>query len=471
MTNPLPRKFPLLFLFAIAATFAQTPRAAAQAQLPPGAASKQWTWVNGANISNQAGTYGTQGTPDAANVPGARDNAASCTDAAGNFWLFGGDGYDAVGTNGELNDLWEFSGGRWTWVSGSRVANANGVYGTRGAPDPANYPGARYSPVIWADAAGNIWVFGGYGYDSAGTNSMLDDLWKFSAGQWTWMGGFNEANHQGVYGIQGRPSANNLPGARDSAVTWTDGTGNLWLFGGFGYDASGTSSYLGDLWTFSAGQWTWVAGPNVMNQRGKYGTRGAPAPGNFPGARYASVAWTDAAGNLWLFGGLGYDSAGNWGTMNDVWKFSAGQWTWMGGSNVVDQQGTYGTQGTPSGSNIPGTRSSAVGATDAAGNFWLFGGAGFDSVGTQSLLNDLWEFSAGQWTWRGGQNVISMTSPDLWKGTYGTQGSPAAANVPGVRYNAVAWTDAAGNFWLFGGSGFGSDGAQGALNDLWKYGP
>ena len=55
--------------------------------------------------------------------------------------------------------------------------------------------------------------------------------------------------------------------------------------------------------------------------------------------------WTDAAGNFWLFGGNGYDSAGTSGYLNDLWKYSAGQWTWMGGSNVVNQQGTYGTQG------------------------------------------------------------------------------------------------------------------------------
>jgi len=35
----------------------------------------------------------------------------------------------------------------------------------------------------------------------------------------------------------------------------------------------------------------------------------------------------------------------------------------------------------------------------------------------------------------------------------------------------VNWTDASGNFWLFGGNGFDSAGTQGYLNDLWKYEP
>ena len=66
--------------------------------------------------------------------------------------------------------------------------------------------------------------------------------------------------------------------------------------------------------------------------------------------------WTDAAGNVWLFGGLGYDSAGTLGYLNDLWKYSAGQWTWMGGSNVGNQEGTYGTQGTAAAGNVPGAR-------------------------------------------------------------------------------------------------------------------
>ena len=33
----------------------------------------------------------------------------SWIDASGNLWLFGGDGYDSVGTQDEyLNDLWKY---------------------------------------------------------------------------------------------------------------------------------------------------------------------------------------------------------------------------------------------------------------------------------------------------------------------------------------------------------------------------
>jgi len=31
----------------------------------------------------------------------------------------------------------------------------------------------------WIDASGNLWVFGGYGRDAAGTVNLLNDLWPF----------------------------------------------------------------------------------------------------------------------------------------------------------------------------------------------------------------------------------------------------------------------------------------------------
>jgi len=67
------------------------------------------------------------------------------------------------------------------------------------------------------------------------------------------------------------------------------------------------------------------------------------------------------------------------GFLNDLWKYSAGEWTWMGGSNLPNQLGTYGTQGTAAPGNIPELESKAVNWTDAAGNLWLFGGYGFGS--------------------------------------------------------------------------------------------
>ncbi len=51
------------------------------------------------------------------------------------IWVFGGAGYDSVGNGStDLNDLWRFDPqtGQWTWMSGSNMAGAKGVYGTLG---------------------------------------------------------------------------------------------------------------------------------------------------------------------------------------------------------------------------------------------------------------------------------------------------------------------------------------------------
>jgi len=179
------------------------------------------------------------------------------------------------------------------------------------------------------------------------------------------------------------------------------------------------------------GKWTWMSGASVPGQKGIYGNLGKAASGNVPGARGWAVSWTDAAGNFWLFGGHGYDSTGKIGYLNDFWKYSKGEWTWMGGSKVNGQGGTYGAQGSAAAGNAPGARDAPVGWIDAAGNFWLFGGEGFGNDAIHAgYLNDLWKYSGGEWTWVNGPNVID----DF--GTYGTQGA-AAGNIPGARSDAV----------------------------------
>ena len=215
-----------------------------------------------------------------------------------------------------LNDLWKYSNGEWTWMGGSNLANQAGVYGTQGVASASNMPGARLEAATWTDALGNEWLYGGFGYDSAGTNGFLSDLWKYSNGEWTWVSGPDLANQAAVYGTQGVASASNTPGGRYGADVWTDSQGNVWLFGG-----QASSGLLSDLWKYSNGEWTWVSGPDVANQVGTYGTMGTANPGNIPGARRYSAVWVDAQGNLWLFGGRGYDAAGTEGQLNDLWKY------------------------------------------------------------------------------------------------------------------------------------------------------
>jgi len=456
----------------------------------------EWRWMGGSStlslqnsygIYCAPGVYGTQGVYAAGNVPGAREGAASWLDASGNLWLFGSQGCDLGGTIGDLNDLWEYnpSTDQWRWMGGSsrlslQDPNGNyyapGLYGALGVYAAGNVPGARKNAVSWSDVGGNLWLFGGGGYDSAGNGGWLNDLWEYSpsTGQWRWMGGSDtlpceECGQPGVYGTQNVYAAGNVPGGRQYGVSWRDAGGNLWLFGGWGYDSAGNLDPLNDLWEYnpSTGQWRWMGGSSTVDQPGVYGTQGVYAAGNVPGSRDEAVSWSDAGGNLWLFGGSGSDSAGNGGALNDLWEYdpSLGQWRWMGGSSTVGSAGVYGTQGAYAAGNVPGGRGVAVSWSDAGGNLWLFGGYGYDSVGTYGDLNDLWQYnpSTGQWRWMGGSSTVGSA------GVYGMQGVYAVGNVPGSRAAAVSWSDAGGNLWLFGGLGSDSAGNGGYLNDLWEY--
>lgn len=444
-------------------------------QIP--SAPGQWTWMAGSDLANVAGAYGLLGTAAPGNAPGARDASAGWPDAQGNLWLFGGTVPVGIGcatthalcwiVSDYFDDLWEFNGSEWAWMGGSNAPNQPAAYGTKGVAAPGNNPGSRSGAASSTDSSGNFWLFGGEVFNSNNSGQMFDDLWKYSDGQWTWVSGSSAGSQIGVYGTLGQAAPGNVPGARASAVAWTDPAGNLWLFGGSGGDSTECcETNLNDLWKFnvSGGEWTWVSGSNIGDQQGVYGTLGQAAFGNVPGSRQGSVAWTDAQGNLWLFGGYGL-AGGSGGQLNDLWKFSGGEWTWVSGSNVIRQPGVYGVQGTPAPGNVPGTRESAMSWTDAAGNFWLFGGFGYDSTGAMGDLNDLWKYSGGQWTWVSGSNIVNQS------GSYGILGTPSSANVPGARDTAQTWIDPSGNLWLFGGNIPGPNDLQAQLNDLWVYQP
>jgi hypothetical protein len=419
----------------------------------------EWAWMGGSASYNQPGTYGNPEVPAPNNIPGARMAAARWVDNQGNLWLFGGVGLDSAGSDGQLSDLWTFSNNQWTWVGGSNLVYQAGTYGTKGKASASNWPGARGDALTWADAEGNFWLFGGFGFDSTGTRGYLNDLWKYSGGEWTWVSGSQLVNQPGSYGTLGTASESNVPGGRYYSSAWLGKDGSFWLYGGAGFDSTGQIGYMSDLWKYSGGRWTWVAGPDLWGQNASYGPQGVASAGNTPGDRHGEATWTDSSGNLWLFGGLN-PNTGDF--LNDVWSFSNGQWTWEAGSSG-EQQGVYGIQGVTDADNTPGGRLSAVAWQDVSGNVWIFGGFGLDSTGeTLNFLSDLWKYSGGEWTWIGGPTLSAQ--PPVW----GSEGTPAPNNVPGPRYEAFGWVDSNQNFWLFSGYYSPDPLSTFYYNDVWK---
>jgi len=135
------------------------------------------------------------------------------------------------------------------------------------------------------------------------------------------------------------------PGARYGSATWTDENGNLWIFGGNGYDASGNLGFLNDLWKYdnATKQWTRIKGHIIRNQPGIYGQLGIADEKNNPGGRAYSSASINKNKELLLFGGYGNDSNGETGSLNDMWVYniSTGIWTWIDGSKIRNQTGTF----------------------------------------------------------------------------------------------------------------------------------
>ncbi|MBE7172070.1 MAG: hypothetical protein INR73_15895 [Williamsia sp.] len=466
--------------------------------------SGQWTWVRGdtstllASAIVYPGSYGTQGLSSPSNQPRARRYATTWTDASGIYWMYGGmtDPGTSTAYYNYLNDLWKYDPAThlWTWMNGDSVLNKPPVYGTQGMSSAAGTPGARRQAASWSDAAGNLWLFGGYSANASQTIARYADLWKYtpSTGEWTWINGTSNTN--GRYGTKGVSTAATYPGCRYAATTWTDAAGNFWLFGGDGYAGAltGPTSYasrgkLNDLWEYTpvTNRWTWMSGDSTTNislalasQAGVYGTKGVAGTSNKPGGRNSAAGWMDPAGNCWLFGGItnpgGYYQNGSAkeAYLNDLWKYTPGTglWTWISGSNTINQNGIFSSQGVPGSNIVPGARRQAVSWTDNNSNLYLFGGNAdsiTDYTGTLTKnFNDLWRYSIAtdQWTWVSGDSALNQP------GLYGTLNVPSSANKPGARDGVMNWSDNTGSLWLFSGFGY-PEGGYRFLNDMMKFSP
>ena len=61
------------------------------------------------------------------------------------------------------------------------------------------------------------------------------------------MKGSDGVNQKGNYDYDSNAASN--PGSRTGAVSWTDASGNLWLFCGTGYGRR-SQGYINDLWKY-----------------------------------------------------------------------------------------------------------------------------------------------------------------------------------------------------------------------------
>jgi gliding motility-associated-like protein len=360
------------------------------------------------------------------------------------------------------------------WMSGSETSRQPGVYGTKGVGSMDNTPGARYNYGSLTDKEGNFWLFGGYGVDEGGNLGQLSDLWKFvvNSGEWVWIHGGNTTFEKGHYIEIGVSHPNNEPGSRSGSPCWSDSSDNLWMFGGWSQEYARA---VNDLWKFDIvkGEWTCVS----IDKSANYGLKGISSPANIPGSRHHAITWTDSLDHFWMFGGRGFvevEYSTVLGFLNDLWMFNKEtyEWTWVGGSNEQNQNGSFGSLGIANETNIPPSRMFATGWQDSEGKIWVFGGMGPKEEEIATFINDFWQYNpvTNLWTWMGGSKEIGKP------GNYGSKGVGSTNNIPGARSGAIGWTDLSGNLWLFSGSGATGEGPiepghAYSLNDLWMFEP
>lgn len=171
----------------------------------------------------------------------------------GYFYVFGGFGFDTSSTAGPLNDLYMYDSdnSHWTFVAGSALGSSSGS---------SSLISARYDAASWIDSSNNVWFFGGYGTDSAGTNNVyLSDIWSFNPSSSTWnrvvSGTGSPASCTSNCGTEphceniGVSNTQNRIGARSgSASFWRRQSNYGSIFGGQGYDCTNSFHYLQDTW-------------------------------------------------------------------------------------------------------------------------------------------------------------------------------------------------------------------------------
>ncbi len=355
--------------------------------------------------------------------------------------------------------------GEWTWMNGDTINFSQGHYGTKGVPDPLNSPPALSGSLQWTDLQGNFWLYGGSSYINPNIVGYAD-LWKYDPliNEWTWVFGSGLINDTVNFGIKGIASSTNTPGSRGSTCTWVDLQGNLWLYGGVAQvsiNGQPVGELFADLWKYNiaTNQWTWVNGYNIFPPQVEH----HPPTNNHPGSRTGLTAnWTDNAGNLWFYGGIG-DGFNNYG---DLWKYEIASdiWTLMKGDTIPNHKGSYGFKGISNVINNPGCRFGNLSWKETNGDLWLFGGLKNDTGSFYNQKNDLWKYSitTNMWTWMNGDSI---------KNAFGNLGlkciSSIANQLRGQWSTDACWSDGCGNFWTFGGVTLNP--IYNRSNDLWMY--
>lgn len=422
-----------------------------------------WEKINKKKLTNKAednsNTPKVEGLKDLGSdtYPSPRSGAMTWKDNDGNFWLFGGTGTDMKKKVGAFNDLWKFDTKAriWQLVKGERFTEKQTPQTQKNIEKATNTPSGRRDAANWLDKDGNFWLYGGRSMDDF---TIYDDMWMFDVkkGNWILTSDNKRINAANKTDKKGEAKNTNAPGSRSGSATWTDGNGNLWLFGGLVLEKSKkTSGYYNDLWKYDTKTkiWVWVAGGKNPNSKQikEVKKNGVESTEDTPSGRYAAIGWVDKSGEkLWLYGGYGIDNkVQTTGGLSDMWFFNIKKnvWRWHSGPLTFYEKANQEISGLESPKATPGFRYGAVGWTDKSGDLWLFGGQSKFSKDTVVINNDLWKFNP---------------KTERWTSVLANGGPP-------IIHSAQGFVDDKDAFWLFGGVFINNHLNYQVSNDLWKF--
>jgi VCBS repeat-containing protein len=419
----------------------------------------EWTWMGGSNTTNGLGTYGTKGTGNVNNIPGARRDAVGWV-TPNKLWLFGGHGFPGSGTvEDDLNDLWsyEVSTGKWTWVNGSNTLDSPGVY----SAGSASTPGARSASSSWTTADGKLWLCGGLIGATANIltyGPQMNDIWTYdpSTDLWSYRSGSQSGGAIGTYGSLGAKDANNHPSGRWTVGTMTSLNGDQWFFGGGGLDGFGSFGRNSDLWNYGITMpvGTPPAPPSTPFPDSLI-LNAAPTANNAAAATMASVpvngqvAGKDADGDIIQFSTTGTTLSHGTLTLQ-----SNGQWTYLPAPGFVGTDtftfkasDYYGGQSPTRTLTITVTTNPADADNDGIPDSYeqsTFGSTGADALGDADGdgQSNYFEYLAGTNPINAGQSLTTAPTIAAGGGSNGGNFKLDLSHVrPGVSYHLETSSD------------------------------
>jgi len=99
----------------------------------------------------------------------------------GKYLLFGGGTANlnpVTNMNTRYDEIWSYDGADWAHARGSTSSNQNPVFGTTDVFAMDNSPSGVYGGMFFRFSDGEVFFFGGYGRDDAGSDKYLQAMWQ-----------------------------------------------------------------------------------------------------------------------------------------------------------------------------------------------------------------------------------------------------------------------------------------------------